>query len=220
MSKNLTDIITPTPGWMRFQLAKRTGDEAVLAAFSLPFDALADEAKGKTVALVGNARSLANTEQGAQIDAADIVVRLNTAPGRVTISHGARTDWLFTSVRLPREVLRDLDPARVFWASSKRKRLDYGLAKCPGFVLTPVSISADLIVVLDARPSTGMIAAATLCALPFTQIRMHGFDFFSSLSLSGHRAAKDVPHDFDAERGLIMEMAQADKRLKIIKPRA
>ncbi|WP_323780833.1 glycosyltransferase family 29 protein [Thalassovita sp.] len=220
MSRNLTDITAPKPGYIRFQLAKWTGDEAVLAAFSAPYDALAEVVKGKSVALVGNARTLADAAQGAQIDAADIVVRLNTAPGQEAISHGARTDWLFTSVRLPRDVLRDLDPAHVFWASGKRKRLDYGLVKRPGFVLTPASILADLIMVLDARPSAGMIATATLCALPFAQIRMHGFEFFSSLSLSGHRAEKNVPHDFDAERDLIMEMVQADKRLRIIRPRA
>ncbi|MYM55000.1 glycosyltransferase family 29 protein [Thalassovita mangrovi] len=209
------------PFWdrIRFLLAKRAGDEAALAAFATPFAALADEVRGKSVALVGNARALADTQQGAQIDAADIVVRLNTAPGRTDASHGARTDWIFTSVRLPQEVLDDLTPARVFWASSKRKRLDYALARRPGFVLTPSALSQDLMGKLGSRPSTGMIATAALCALPFAQIRLHGFDFFSSLSLSGRRAAKDVPHDFDAERDLILQMAQDDPRLQVIKPR-
>ena len=75
-----------------FLLARTLRQEAPLAALSVPqADLLADFA-GKTVALVGNARSL--TGAGAAIEGADLVIRINRAPMPSPDSHGIRTDAL------------------------------------------------------------------------------------------------------------------------------
>jgi hypothetical protein len=57
------------------------------------------------VALVGNARSLAEQENGAEIDGAELVVRINGAPLPSPASHGTRTDWLAMSMAVDRATL-------------------------------------------------------------------------------------------------------------------
>ena len=96
-------------------------------------------AAGKHVALVGNARALSGGRQGAAIDAADLVVRINRAPMTSAESHGTRTDWLALAVRLPEADRQRLDPGRILWMSPKRKRLDWRTARAPGFYLHPLS---------------------------------------------------------------------------------
>lgn len=181
-------------------------------------EVIADEARRRRIALVGNARALTVTQQGTDIDAADIVVRLNRAPRPFSMSHGNRTDWLFTSIPLAPADLAALSPRRIFWASSRRKRLRYDLARDHRFGLTPAEVSARLIAELGARPSTGLIALAHLASLPAARITLHGFDFFASLSTSGRRQASEVPHDFDAERRLVERMLAGDPRLRLVDP--
>ncbi|WP_286789889.1 glycosyltransferase family 29 protein, partial [Thioclava sp. UBA3469] len=68
--------------------------EAPLAALSVSQKALLGDLAGKSVALVGNARALAEGQAGAAIDAHDVVIRINRAPMPSAESHGTRTDWL------------------------------------------------------------------------------------------------------------------------------
>ena len=56
--------------------------EAPLAALSVSQKALLGDLAGKSVALVGNARALAEGQAGAAIDAHDVVIRINRAPAR------------------------------------------------------------------------------------------------------------------------------------------
>ena len=198
-----------------FEIAKRRGDEARLARLGLPEKALSDRLRGKSVALVGNARSLSEKAQGAEIDAADVVIRLNAAPMPSPASHGTRTDWLAISTPVPAEMIAERGPELILWMTPKRRRLPWRIARAPGFALWPAARNAALAERLGSRPTTGAMAIDLLARSDAARIRLHGFDFFHSLSLSGGRGAADVPHDFAAERDWVAGLVAADPRLTL-----
>lgn len=198
-----------------FYLAKLLRNEKALMRYSRTETSVLDTLAGKTVALVGNARSLGQTELGAAIDQADIVIRMNTAPMPSAISHGHRTDWLATSIALPESRVKELAPALVMWMTSKRKRLPWYLAQSGKLFLFPVLRSANLMGKLRSRPTTGIMAIELLAHSKAEKIDLYGFDFFASLSLSGKREAKDVPHDFVAEAAYVDRLLAKDTRFTL-----
>jgi hypothetical protein len=198
-----------------FIWAKVAGDEAALMRLSAPPEALMAELNGRRVALVGNARSLAARREGAEIDGADLVIRLNTAPLHSPASHGGRTDWMAVSVPVEDRVIGERGPGRVLWMTPKRKRLPWRIARRPGFVLAPAEWNARLAAELGARPTTGLMAIDLLARSGAREVRLHGFDFFASLSLSGGRTAKDVPHDFAAEKAWVDRLVGKDRRFAL-----
>ena len=197
-----------------FHLARTLRREAPLAALSIAADALPARVEGRSVALVGNARSLAERGQGAEIDAADIVIRINRAPMPAAVSHGTRTDWLALATSLPATDLARLDPDLVLWMSPKRKRLPWAVARRTGrFYLHPLPQIAALADRLGAPPTTGAMMIDLLARTGLARLTLHGFDFFASLSLSGRRRADQVPHDFAAERHMVEELIARDGRI-------
>jgi hypothetical protein len=93
-------------GMIGLAAAKLIGNEARLQALSSEIDTLLQELEGKSVALVGNAKSLVDARYGAVIDAADIVIRLNSAPLPAILSHGSRTTWIALSAPISHDALR------------------------------------------------------------------------------------------------------------------
>ncbi|MBB3713199.1 hypothetical protein FHS00_002801 [Limimaricola variabilis] len=198
-----------------FEIAKRRGDEARLSRLGLPETGLLERLAGRRVALVGNARSLAEKVQGAEIDAADIVIRLNAAPMPEPASHGRRTDWLAMSIPVPDEVIAARDPELLLWMTPKRKRMPWRVARASGFAMLPAARADALRAALGARPTTGMLAIDLLARSELAQARLYGFDFFASKSLSGGRGAADVPHDFAAERDRVAALIADDPRFTL-----
>lgn len=198
-----------------FQLARMFRREAPLMALSVAGDALLAELAGRRVALVGNARSLAQGDKGGQIDAADLVIRINRAPMPDPQSHGTRTDWLALAVRAGRDDLRRLAPGRVLWMSHKRKRLTWAVASSPGFYLHPLSDWATLRDELGAPPTTGLMMIRLLASSDLASLELFGFDFFASLSLTGSRTQAQVPHDFAAERAWVEALMARDPRIRM-----
>lgn len=198
-----------------FLWARARGNEGALRRLSTSPEVLLTELAGRRVALVGNARSLAERAQGAEIDGADLVVRLNAAPLPSPASHGTRTDWMAVSVPVEEAVIAARGPRRVIWMTPKRKRLPWRIASRPGFALAPPEWNARLAAELGARPTTGLMAIDLLARSGAREVRLHGFDFFASLSLSGGRTAKDVPHDFAAEKAWVERLAERDSRFRL-----
>lgn len=200
-----------------FYLARTLRQEAPIAALSVPqADLLADLA-GRRVALVGNARALADTSHGAAIDAADLVIRINRAPMPGARSHGRRTDWLALATSLPAADRARLSPARILWMSHKRKRLDWACATSPGFYLHPLADYAALRTRLGAQPTTGALLIDLLARSDLAQLSLFGFDFMASLSLSGRRTAEKTPHDFAAEALFAGDLMARDSRITLMK---
>ena len=203
---------------LRFIAARLLRNEDILTTLSIPQDELLEALSGKTVALVGNARALSQGAQGAEIDAYDLVVRINLAPMPDAASHGARTDWLGLAVRLPRAERARIAPGRILWMSHKRKRLDYTSAQSQGFYLHPQPDYLALRDHLRATPTTGAMLIDLLLRSDLTRLDLYGFDFFVSQSLSGSRTAEQVPHDFSAEAAWVEGLLTTDPRLHLHPP--
>jgi hypothetical protein len=196
-----------------FLIARTLRHEAPLAALSVPQAELLAALAGRHVALVGNARALAEARHGARIDAADLVIRINRAPMPGAQSHGTRTDWLGLATSLPQADRARLGPGRILWMSPKRKRLDWRTATSPGFYLHPLPDIAALGARLGAPPTTGAMLIDLCLRAPLASLTLYGFDFFASLSLSGRRSAADVPHDFGAEAAWVQDLLAREPRL-------
>ncbi|MDO5703621.1 MAG: glycosyltransferase family 29 protein [Paracoccus sp. (in: a-proteobacteria)] len=201
---------------LRFYLARTMRNESALAALSVPQASLLSPLAGRTVALVGNARALAQGAHGTAIDAADVVVRINRAPMPDAASHGIRTDWLGLATRLTAEDRARLSPRRILWMSPKRKRLDRETALSPSFYLHPLTDYQALHDQLGAPPTTGAMLIDLLLRSDLSRLTLYGFDFFASQSLSGRRTADQVPHDFAAEADWVAALAGADQRLHLV----
>lgn len=197
---------------LAFWIARWRNDDAALAQLSLPLSSLMDELRGCKVALVGNARALGEMTHGAEIDAADIVIRLNGAPMPQAASHGTRTDWLCMSIAVSADVIDARSPQRLIWVTPKRKRLPWAMAQDPRFAMLPADGQKTLMARLGSRPTTGMQMIDLLARSDAAQVDLWGFDFFASQSLSGGRAAKDVPHDFAAEAREVSALLARDTR--------
>lgn len=140
---------------VRFEFAKLLRDEDRLAALSDTAQAIDDDLRDKSVAVVGNARSLSQAQFGPLIDQADIVIRINTSPMPDIKSHGQRTTWIATSIPLPPDVIAARSPQRVLWMTSKRKRLPWAVAQRAGFYMYPAARHRVLIDEMGCRPTTG-----------------------------------------------------------------
>lgn len=183
-----------------------------LNRFSIPQTDLLAALANKTIAIVGNARSLAATEHGPKIDAADIVIRINRAPMPNTISHGSKTNWLALATSLPPQDFTRIKPDRTLWMSHKRKRLAQWIAQTNGFYLHPQTDWQRLKTQLSGPPSTGAMIIDLAHGSKARSIDLYGFDFFASKSLSGSRDATQVPHDFYAEKHYVQTLLTQDDR--------
>lgn len=187
----------------RFYMARALRDEARLQGWSVPEDEVLQALAGRRVAVVGNARSLAETDFGADIDAHDLVIRLNAAPLPSERSHGTRTDWIALSIPVAAEVLAARSPDLTLWMTPKRKRLPLALFRRGRVFVNPVARNVALATALGSRPTTGLMVI-DLCLRAGAEVGLYGFDFFQTISLSGRRSAAQVPHDFAAERAWVM----------------
>lgn len=199
-----------------FLIARSLRQEEVLQRLSVPPGVALHFVEGQTVALVGNARSLAEGRHGAGIDAADVVIRINRAPMPSAASHGTRTDVLALATSIPRADLDRIQPRRIWWMSHKRKRLPWSVATSPGFHMPGLGLFSALRASLGAPPTTGLMLIDWLSLSGAAQVSLYGFDFFASLSLSGSRTAAQVPHDFGSERAYVEALMARDPRFRLI----
>lgn len=196
-----------------FLIARTLRNETALQRLSVPQSELLDSLTDKRVVLIGNARALAQTQHGTEIDDADLVIRINRAPMPATTSHGTRTDWLALAVRLGKQDRARIAPDCILWMSPKRKRLDWETARSPGFYLHPQTDYRVLRDRLGAPPTTGAMVIDLIARSDMARLDLFGFDFFASLSLSGRRTADQVPHDFSGEAAWVDQLTAADRRI-------
>lgn len=199
-----------------FSLARLLRHEDRLMTLSVGQAPLMGDLAGKSVALVGNARSLATRHEGGRIDAADLVIRINRAPMPGADTHGLRCDWLALATSISGSDLDRLAPARILWMSHKRKRLPWAVARSPEFYLHPITEWARLRDRIGAPPTTGLMMIDLLAKSRLGRLELFGFDFFASLSLTGSRTAAQVPHDFEAERAYVEALIARDGRISLI----
>lgn len=199
-----------------FLAARTLRLERPLRSLSVPKADLLAELRGRRVALVGNARSLVERDEGGEIDRADLVIRINRAPMPASRTHGTRTDWLALATSISPIELDRLKQRRLLWMSHKRKRLAWRVAASPGFYLHDLVDWKRLHEALGAPPTTGLMMVELLAESELASLHLHGFDFFASLSLTGSRTAAKVPHDFATEARFVRALAARDPRVALI----
>lgn len=182
------------------------------ARFLLGVPDISREFAGKTVALVGNARSLGATRMGEAIDRCDIVVRFNQCPMVGEPSHGRRTDWIALSTYLSRQRYLELGARGVLWFSSRRRKMPAWLAFERRLYVNPREMTRKALRSIEGRPSTGLMMIHLLSTLDVHEARLYGFDFFKSRSFSGEHTAETAPHDFSNEERLVHELMRRDER--------
>ncbi len=187
--------------------------DGFLQKFSAPQKALMAELSGKTIAIIGNARSLAQQSHGAKIDSCDIIIRMHAAPLISPESHGSRTTWLALGMPVDQSIIDARAPDRLLWMAKKRKRVRQRIAMAKGFYLHPKSDWDGMAQTLNAPPTTGAMLIDLVTKSKAAEIHLFGFDFFASLSLSGRRSAAQVPHDFAAEKQFVAELMTRDQRV-------
>ena len=204
--------------YLTFLIARTLRHEAPLQRLSRAEADVAADFSGRHVALVGNARSLSQSDHGAAIDAADRVIRINRAPMPAEVSHGSRTDVLALATSISAADLARIQPGAIWWMSHKRKRLPWSVAASAGFFLPDLALFGNLRARLGAPPTTGVMLIDWLSRTNAAKISLYGFDFFASLSLSGRRSADQVPHDFGAEQRFVSALVAVDPRFQLIPP--
>lgn len=183
-------------------------------------EALLAGVRGKTVAVVGNASSLAGTEYGAEIDSHDIVVRFNAVRIPHTKSHGEKTDWIATAVAFNAALATKRGVKNILWMTPSLKNLPAWMlrGKFPLY-LHPPAANKNLGERLGAaRPTSGLMLVDLLMSSPDVKsVTMYGFDFFATPSLNGRHTAATAPHDFAKEAAFVNDLAARDARLSIRK---
>ncbi len=181
-------------------------------SISRPLASLREELRDKSVALVGNARRMTEG-QGEEIDAHDIVVRMNGAPGTGTSARGQRVDWLASGI-----AIRNIEAQRYLWTGGKTWQLPFAWAESGRLVMFPEAERERMKAIIGARPSTGAMCVWIVKDSMAARLDLYGFDFFASRSLSSERGRYEGPHNFDGEAGWITGIIAADPRFSIVRP--
>lgn len=165
---------------------------------------------GKSVALIGNARALLETRQGAAIDKHDIVIRINRAPGLGTEAAGSKLTWIACADRTP----HDVTPT-VLWLGRKVRKIPYRLMVSGRLFIYDHVRRDGLSGVLSARASTGIMGIELLLRSPVKSIDLYGFDFYASRSLSGDHTKDSTPHNYTEEEKWVFGRLAHEARLRL-----
>jgi hypothetical protein len=168
--------------------------------------------EGKTVALIGNAMSMFDSEYGSDIDAHDVVVRLNKAAMLINKfdsekSHGKRTDvWFFWSVR---EYFKHFDNTKsVIKVHAGHQQRRSNLIKLVDYVY-PDELYYELKKKAGPRqnPTTGLIAIDYILHSEPKSLSVYGFDWKKTPTQTDpeRKAEKRCPHNYDVEEAYCME---------------
>ena len=174
----------------------------------------AEFVRGKSVVLVGPAASLSGRRQGAEIDAHDLVIRINLSapvPPDQCADLGSRTDALYHVLFNPRlaraagqaHTVEQIDAWRddgvrfvVTRQQPEHDRVRKFRRVCRDripLVCMSAEFKAALKRATGTNPNTGTLAIAHLLSLPIRSLHVTGFDFYQSAYQVGYGG-------FDAER--------------------
>lgn len=170
--------------------------------------------EGRQVAIVGNARSLAEKKSGDAIDEHEVVVRINRGPILSSGANGSKTTVLAASVCLPSGIFDNRGAKLLLWLTPKKRNFPVWLIKrkCAAAVY-PSFLYRRLRAQLGARPSSGLMALHCILACKPASVTLFGFDGFASASLSGAMTADESPHDFGKELKYLIELERNDSRI-------
>jgi len=146
--------------------------------------------EGKTVSVVGNARSLFNSTHGKDIDSADVVCRIKRGFFMLNdttdiISHGQRTDVWFLNW------FKTMNPTKV-----TNKRCDHVVEILHNKEIDLEFLQREL---GHHRPSTGLRILHFISLYNPKKVKVYGFDWKSTPSFHDNKL-EDERHDLRLEK--------------------
>lgn len=190
---------------LRMLLGRTTSQEALLG-----------DIRNKTVAIVGNARSLASKDYGATIDGYDVVLRFNRVPIVSRRSHGYKTNWVATGIPVSQQRLNELGADRLLWLSSRRRKMNAETVAVKSLYVHPLREILSLEKRAGvSRATTGIAAIDLLSKSDLSKAMLFGFDFYRSQSSSSHQTVNTAPHAFDREEDFVRKLLRSDGRFDI-----
>jgi len=177
---------------------------------------LTQEFKGKTIAVVGNARALSKGTCGPEIDGHDLILRFNACPCVGEASHGRRTDWIALGGRISKERYLQLGRPGILWMTPQRSMTRAWYFGLERLYLHPWDATQRAYPRAGRRPSTGLMALLLLKDFDIAGITLFGFDFYRSLSLSGEQTAETTPHNYNTEEEIILDFMRADPLIRLV----
>lgn len=186
---------------------------------SIKSEELLSACKGKTVAVVGNAQSLSNSDYGDQIDNYDVVIRFNSAPIPDAKSHGRRTTFIATSFPISWELFETRGADGLIWAAPHKE------LQIPSWIYqndVPCAILEQIF--LDSithqlgKPATTghLILRLLQKGNQYKEVGLFGFDFFSSATNSSHISTElaHKHHSYNVEKSWVQSWIREDKHVK------
>ena len=174
---------------------------------------------GQSVAVVGNAKSLLTTTFGSDIDAHDIIIRLNKGFVTQPSAQGTRTDMVGLTPELSEdETIARFEPSyflmlipkmrhyRLFGKDAVRNTLFYNFR----YWLADRNL-------IGRRPSSGFMAISWMVRLSLAKsITLYGFDFGATPTYYNPEGYK-TPHNYDREREIVLGW-EKQGLLRIVRP--
>lgn len=160
-----------------------------------------DFIRGKSVAIVGNAKSLFSTRYGEEIDSHEVVIRFNKGFIYDKNAQGTKTDILILAC-----ILRD-DERKGFHAK-------YVINRSRSYQ-NPVNFTisnedrARLKNILGSQPSTGFMAIDMCLYAEAKSIDLYGFDWEDTPTFY-NPANYQTQHDYPKEKDIVLEYQQKD----------
>jgi len=169
---------------------------------------LARYIRGKKVALFGNAKSVLQCKK--EIDSQyDIICRMNLGHVKGWGEYiGTRTDILFLSMPVSDQVLKELNPKFIIWATPKHEKMTPYL-ECYALRYNQTMWQC-LYDHLGARPSTGIMALDMLSGLAFRELNIYGYDHWKTVTWYNNKN-RPCHHSPKAEEKLIKYIVNHSK---------
>lgn len=159
---------------------------------------------GKTISVVGNAKSMLQFNHGSEIDSNDVAIRMNRAVPKNSLSQGTRTDILaFSTFFHIADVYQDFHSARLVWMSPKRRREATKLGASAVRFFTTQAAGRHLQV---GSGRVGTMVLDILTSVSPGQVSIYGFDF-KRTGTSYEVEPLIGPHDCVAEQRYCEELA-------------
>ena len=158
------------------------------------------EITGKSVAIVGNAKSLFNSKYGEEIDKHDVVIRFNKGFPNNKESQGEKTTIVMLACELSRP---DIKFYKAKYTISRSRcydnPVDFTVSNDDRYLLAER---------LGSQPSTGFIAIDMCLTANAKSIDLYGFDFEKTPTFYNPEDYK-TQHDYRSEESIVMEYEKA-----------
>ena len=163
---------------------------------NLPLDYI----KGKSVAIVGNAKSLFDYKYGSEIDKHDIVIRFNKGFPNDKESQGKKTSILMLACELSK-------PDIIYYKAKYVIKRSSSYENCADFTVS----NKDRRLLKDklgSQPSTGFMAIDICLEAHAKSIDLYGFDFEATQTFYNSESYKTL-HDYNKEQEIVSEYERA-----------